>query len=136
MPQLDPYSNPTIKMTVSPAGLLKNLHAIRLTKAQMLTIEKPGAAVVMNVQRTKVPVDTGATKESIQQHIIEAGKDEIVDDIGPETYWSFWIEFGNSYPNYPVQPFVRPSADESNIPAIEKAMAVPFGEIVEGQWEK
>ena len=90
----------------------------RFTRSDMLDLEKPVALTVVNKQREKVPVDTGATRASIGQHIQKATETEVVDHIGPETDYAPYIELGViSKPNYPIQPFVRPSVfgNENNI---------------------
>jgi HK97 gp10 family phage protein len=134
MPKLDHNANPTIEFDINPKEVLKGLKNIRLTEAQMLAIEKAGAAVVINKQKMLVPVDTGATKTSIRQHIEKSSEKRVWDRIGPETTYSFWIEFGNSNPNYPVQPFVRPSANEGMKGRIRRAMAKPFTEELKKSW--
>ena len=134
MPQLDPNTNPTISFDINPKEVLKGLKKIRLTENQMKAIEKAGAVVVINRQKVLVPVDSGATKTSIGQHITRSSETRVWDKIGPETYYSFWIEFGNNNPNYPVQPFVRPSADESMKNRIRRAMAEPFTVELKKAW--
>jgi len=82
----------------------------KLTEGDMLDIEKPIALTIVNKQTELVPVKSGATKLSIKQHIQSSSKDKVVDHIGPETDYSPFIELGVvSKPNYPIQPFVRPS---------------------------
>ena len=88
------------------------------TKKDMLEIEKPVALTIINKQREKVPVDTANTKVSIGQHIEKATETMVEDHIGPETDYAPFIELGvASKPNYPIQPFVRPSVfgNERNI---------------------
>jgi hypothetical protein len=81
-----------------------------LTTDDLLDIEKAPALMIVNNQRQDVPVDTSATKNSIQQHIQSASADQVKDHIGPETGYAPFIELGVvSKPNYPIQPFVRPS---------------------------
>lgn len=89
-----------------------------LTRNDMLDIEKPVALTIVNKQREKVPVDTGETRASIGQHIQSATSEEVIDHIGPETDYAPFIELGiPSKPNYPIQPFIRPSVNgnENNI---------------------
>ena len=88
------------------AALKKGL----LSVGEMLSIEKPGALTIVNKQRQDVPVDTAATKNSIQPDIQIATAEQVIDHIGPSTDYAPSIEFGvTSKPNYPIQPFVRPS---------------------------
>ena len=83
-----------------------------LTVGEMLSIEKPMGLTVVNKQRQDVPVDTAATKNSIQPDIQSATSLQVVDHVGPSTDYSPSIEFGvTSKPNYPIQPFVRPSVN-------------------------
>jgi len=83
-----------------------------LTVGDMLGIEKPMALTVVNRQRSLVPVDTAATKTSIKPDIQTATATKVEDHIGPSTDYAPYIEFGvTSKPNYPIQPFVRPSVN-------------------------
>lgn len=83
-----------------------------LTAGEMLSIEKPMGLTVVNKQRQDVPVDTADTKNSIQPDIQSATSLQVVDHVGPSTDYSPSIEFGvTSKPNYPIQPFVRPSVN-------------------------
>jgi len=105
----------------------------KLTRQNMLDIRGAGARIVINKQRELVPVDTGATRASINSHIIEATEKRVVDEIGPETDYAPFIEFGTSNPNYPIQPFVRPSIEGSNASAIRNAMETCFKIILGGR---
>ena len=107
---------------------LKNAN---LTESEMLSVEKPGALTLVNTMRTLVPKDTRATELSTFPHIQEASATRIVDLIGPETDYSTYIEFGViSKPNYPIQPFVRPSAFGANKAKVFKAIETAFAAIV------
>ena len=88
----------------------KLLNNLKLSTNDMLDIEKPVALTIVNKQREKVPVDTGLTRTSIGPHIQDKSEKQIVDHVGPETDYAPYIELGViSKPNYPIQPFVRPS---------------------------
>jgi len=103
---------------VDVSKALKALEGGKLTASDMLDIEKPVALTIVNKQRQDVPVDTSLTKNSIQPHIQSATDTEVIDHIGPETDYAPYIELGVvSKPNYPIQPFVRPSVfgNERNI---------------------
>lgn len=103
---------------------MKALEGGKLTRNDMLDIEKPVALTIVNKQREKVPVDTSDTKGSIGPHIQKATDEEVIDHIGPETDYAPFIELGViSKPNYPIQPFVRPSVygNERNISNVAKA---------------
>lgn len=61
--------------------------------------------------QTACPVDTGALRLSIRS-AIEAGGDEIILHFlagGGKVDYAQYVEYGNSNPNYPVQPFMRPT---------------------------
>ncbi len=106
----------------------------RLTEADMLTIEKPMAAVVSNTQKLLVPVDTGATKVSIGADIQFASALLVIDHIGPKTDYSKYIEFGVvSKPNYPIQPFVRPSVFGAKAKEIERIAEKGFKRVMESK---
>jgi hypothetical protein len=98
-----------------------------LTALDMLDIEKPMALTIVNKQRDKVPVDTSLTKNTIGQHIQVSTATEVIDHVGPETDYAPPIEFGIvSKPNYPIQPFVRPSAMGSNEKLVIKVGGAAF----------
>ncbi len=118
-------------MRVDVAQVNVFLKNANLTANEMLTVEKPGALTIVNTQRTLVPKDTHATELSISPHIQEASEKRVVDLIGPETDYSTYIEFGViSKPNYPIQPFVRPSAFGANKAKIFKAIEAAFAAVV------
>lgn len=105
-----------------------------LTEQDMLNIEKPGALTVVNTQRTLVPVDTGATKAGIIPEIQFSSETLIVDDVGPQTDYSEFIEFGViSKPNYPIQPFVRPSVMGAGAKKFWNAIEFAFRRVVESK---
>jgi hypothetical protein len=85
------------------------LGRFRLTRKNMLDIAMPTALTIVNSQRTLVPKDTHDTENSVQPAVIAATKDLVTVQIGPSTEYSEYIEFGTTNPNYPIQPFVRPS---------------------------
>jgi len=83
-----------------------------LTVGEMLSIEKPMALTVVNKQRLLVPKKSHATENSVKPDIQSATALQVVDHVGPSTTYSPSIEFGiTSKPNYPIQPFVRPSVN-------------------------
>lgn len=110
-------------------ALFKN---VKLTEQDLLDIEKPGGLVIANAQRTLVPVDTGATKTSIAPEIQSSSDTEVIDFIGPSTMYAEFIEFGViSKPNYPIQPFVRPSAMGKSADTVFNVIEIAFREKVE-----
>jgi len=109
----------------------------KLTESDLLNIEGAGAAVLVNAMRTKVPVGaTGATRASIMSHIVSSSNTKVEDDIGPETDYAPYLEYGtgiyaengqgrkggwwykDAYDKWHftygmrAQPFVRPAAYE------------------------
>lgn len=120
-----------MSMNIHVADVKIFLKGASFTEEEMLSIEKPGALTLVNTQRTLVPKDTHATELSISQHIQESSAVRVVDLIGPETDYSTYIEFGvASKPNYPIQPFVRPSAFGPNRTKVEKAIETAFAAMV------
>ena len=110
--------------SVDASKALAALKGGKFTREDMLDIEKPVGLTIVNKQREKVPTDTFATKISITPDIQKASSDEVIDHIGPQTDYAPYIELGvASRPNYPIQPFVRPSVygNEDNIGNVAKA---------------
>ena len=105
---------------------------IKLTEQDMLNIEKPTALAIVNNQKQLVPVDTGATRSSIAPEIQSSSGTEVIDHIGPSTDYAVFVEFGViSKPNYPIQPFVRPSILGSALSKVIKVAEVVFRKVVE-----
>ena len=105
-------------ITVDDRQVMRAFKKGLLSVGDMLDIEKPVALTIVNKQRLLVPTDTFATKNSISPHIQKATKTMVIDHVGPETDYAPAIEHGiAAKPNYPIQPFVRPSAfgNERNI---------------------
>lgn len=89
-------------ITVDTSQLEKALKAIDFKGIDLLNIEGTGAAVLSNGMKMRVPVDTAATKNSIQSHIESQSDTQIVDEVGPETNYAPYIEYGvKSKPGYP-----------------------------------
>lgn len=101
------------------------------TKAEMLIMEKPMALTVVNTQRTLVPKDSHATELSVAPDIQSATPLKVIDHIGPSTDYAPFVEFGvASKPNYPIQPFVRPSAMGAGAQLVFKVAAAAFKKMV------
>lgn len=114
-------ARPTIIYAVDDREVQRALDAHDMSVDDMLAIEFPIAATIINKARIIVPKKTTATEKSIGQHIQIATKTRVLDYVGSETPYSKYIEFGvPSRPNYPIQPFMRP-ASLGNIPAITAA---------------
>lgn len=65
-----------------------------------------------------VPVDTGATKNSIATTVEGGGMDALAT-IGPTTDYSIYLEFGTAV--MPARPFLRPALDATK-PEFERAV--------------
>jgi len=115
-----------VNISVDVTAANKALGELAITKAEMIAIELPAALTIVNKQRELVPVDTSNTKNSIAPDIVESSGVMVVDNIGPSTNYAPSIEFGvTSKPNYPIQPFVRPSVF-GNENAIRAAVSGAF----------
>ena len=109
---------------------------VKLTKDDMLDIEKPGAMVLRNGIVMRVAKDTAATANSTRSHIIEATSKRVVDDVGPETTYAPNIEYGvKSKPKYPIQPYIRPTVSEDGKTVI-KVISTAYGRKIADKWQK
>lgn len=123
-------------IAVDTSQLEKALKAIDFKGIDLLNIEGAGAAVLVNGMRMRVPVDTAATKNSVQSHITEQTDVQVVDEVGPETSYAPYIEYGvKSKPGYPSQPFVRPTVQE-DFSKVVKAIGTAFGQLLVERWPK
>ena len=95
--------------TVDISQFKKAMDKAKLTSSEVINILGAGAAVIKTTQKLLCPVDTGATRASVKEYYDEGAKVSYVD-IGPSTDYAPYIEYGTSNPNYPIQPFVVPSA--------------------------
>lgn len=112
------------------------LKLIDFNANDLLQIEGAGAYTLVNGMRRRVPVDTSATKNSIMPHIESADENQVIDEVGPETDYAPFIEYGvASKPNYPIQPFVRPAAQE-DMGKVVSAIGHAFGQMVVDRWPK
>lgn len=68
--------------------------------------------------KTIVPVDTGATRDSISAQSVESPHIDLI--VGPETHYAPHLEFGTS--RMAPRPFMDPAADAVR-PSFEKALA-------------
>ncbi len=123
-------------VTVDYSSLASALKAVNFNANDLLQVEGAGAYVLVNGMRQRVAVDTAATKNSVKPHITEATNTRVIDEVGPETSYAPYIEYGvQSKPNYPVQPFVRPTAQEDLVKVV-KAIGTTFGSILVARWPK
>jgi hypothetical protein len=88
----------------------KAMDKAKFTPKEVMDILVSGGAHVATVQKLIVPTDTHDTQNSIA--IRDVSSTEI--SIGPTTDYAPFIEYGTSNPNYPIQPFVVPSAVGQN----------------------
>lgn len=124
------------RMDIDTRDLEKALKAIDFKAGDLLDIEGAGAAVLINGMRMRVPVKTAATKNSIMSHIIEATDTTVINEVGPETTYAPNIEYGiKTKPNYPIQPFVRPTVIEDGS-AVVRAVGKAFASILQSRWPK
>lgn len=120
---------------VDDSKFQKALKDITINANELLQIEGAGAYTLVNGMRMRVPVDTADTKNSIMPHIVTATDTLVVDEVGPETDYAPNIEYGiKSKPNYPVQPFVRPTALE-DFQKVIKAIGTAFGQFILMRWK-
>jgi len=111
-------------VSVDASKAIAALMGGKFTESDMLEIEKPVAMNIINKQVELVPVATSDTQKSIGPDIQSASGTEVIDHIGPQTDYAPYIELGvPSRPNYPIQPFVRPSVygNEGNIERVAQA---------------
>jgi hypothetical protein len=121
--------------SVDDSGFQEAMNKINLTGLDLLKIEGSGAAVIVNQQKIMVAKDTTATEKSIQRHVTTATVDQVVDEIGPETGYAPNIEYGRrDMPNFPIQPYVRPSVAGENFTKVIRAIGTAFGKLIETRW--
>jgi hypothetical protein len=100
----------------------KAMDKAKFASQEVTDVLTAGAAVVLTAQKLTVAHDTYATRNSIH---IEPG-DGASLLIGPSTEYAPYIEYGTSNPNYPIQPFIVPSATGQNkakaIAAVNRAV--------------
>jgi len=122
-------------ITVDTSGFDAAMVKAKMGADDLLNIAGAGAAVVSSTQKVLVPVDTGATRSSINSHIQTSTRTQVIDDIGPETEYAPYIEYGvASKPNYPIQPFVVPSAHGNNARSAQNAISRAFGAWLSEIW--
>ena len=124
-----------MKFDVDPKDFADAVKRTVLGRSEMLDIEGAGSYVVVNNQKTLVPVDEATTKLSIKPHITKMTATYIEDEVGPETEYAPNIEYGRrDMPNYPIQPFIRPSATGRPMKETLLEMSREFGNIVVRLW--
>ena len=100
-----------------------------------------GAEMVVQTAKAKVPVDTGALKESIKIIESKAGEKGSFSKVGSDIaihkrdavtrqahgYYSFFTEYGTS--RMPARPFIRPALDENSQKIKDKFIEVLKSEV-------
>ena len=112
----------------------KAIENMTFTSSELMHVAGAGSAVIKTVQKLLVPVDTGDTRTSILEDF-NPGDTVVEVEIGPRTEYSPYIEFGTSNPNYPIQPFVRPSVFGRNKTKVLKAVSNAFVQLVMEKWK-
>jgi len=124
---------------------------------ELLDIRGAGARVIINNQRTLVPKASTATQQSINSHIIEATATRVEDEVGAETLYAPYIEYGtgiyaeagdgrkggwrykDTKGNWHFtlgmkpQPFIRPSIEGSNGKEVMSALTAAFELTIAGK---
>ena len=115
------------KTTVDISEFLAFVGKAALTGSDLLKIEKPGALTILNTQRMLVPVDKGTLKLSINTQVQSSNSRETISHTGPNTVYAAAVEFGRpDLPNYPIQPYVRPSGMVAGARSVIKTMEAAF----------
>ena len=146
-----------IGITVNTKQFEKVLKSAKFTRQQLLDIRGAGAAVIVNHQRELVPTDLGTTKLSIRSHIIEATATRVEDEVGPETDYAPYLEYGTGIfaeagngrqggwrykdakgnwhftMGMKPQPFIRPSIEGAKGKEVESAIESAFKATLENK---
>ena len=122
------------KTSVDTSDFDRRIRAIEFGADDLLHMAGAGSAVLVNGMRMRVPVDTGATRASIKSHIVTSRRTYVEDDVGPETDYAPNIEYGRrDMPNYPIQPYVRPTA-YNDFGQVITAISYAFAAAVNAKW--
>jgi hypothetical protein len=123
-----------MNMSADTKEFERAMNALTISSTELMHVAGAGSAVMKTTQKILVPKDTHATELSILEEFFPG--DKIVDiEVGPRTDYSPYIEFGTSNPNYPIQPFVVPSAFGKNKVNVLKAVANAFMQLVMDKWK-
>jgi len=107
-----------LRVNVDISQFKKAMDKADLKLQEVTNILTAGAVVIHSAQFRTVAHDTYATRNSID---IQPGRGTSLL-IGPHTDYAPYIEYGTSNPNYPIQPFIVPSATGKNRVRTLKAM--------------
>lgn len=107
---------PSFKIDVNTREFERAIRRAATTRRELTDFQDYGARELISIMKRLVPVDEGTTRDSISSHIIVASDESVSNEVGPETPYAEYIEFGiASRPNYPIQPFVRPAGMEYEV---------------------
>jgi len=109
----------TTGIKVDLSKFKKAMDKAEFTSQEVTDVLTAGAVIVHSVQFRTVAHDTYATRNSID--ILPGPGASLL--IGPHTDYAPYIEYGTSNPNYPIQPFIVPSATGKNKANAIKACA-------------
>lgn len=100
----------------------------------LLTAVQVGALQVQSIAKGKVPVNTGALRDSIRREVRVSEPDRAVVAViagGPGVHGGrpvpFFVEFGTR--RTPAKPFMRPALKEAR-PAVRRAISGVIGSIL------
>ena len=121
-------------INIDTTDLDAHIRNVRFSASELLHIAGAGAAVLVNGMRMRVPKKTHATEISTRSHIIKSTSTYVEDEVGPETEYAPNIEYGRrDMPNYPKQPFVRPTAD-ADLPQVVSAISHAYKAYLDSTW--
>jgi HK97 gp10 family phage protein len=145
-------------MVVDAKAFKRALKDININASELLQIEGAGAYTLVNGMRMRVPVKSSATKNSISPHIVESSDVRVVDDVGPETNYAPYLEYGTGIfaekgngrkdgwvyfdgqrfwftRGMKPQAFIRPTAFE-DFEKVIRAIGTALGQFLISRWPK
>ena len=108
-------ANAEMQVTVDTRGLERAVAQMRPKLRQVIQI---AARNVEAEAKRRVPVDTGATRNSIA---VTTESDGLGASIGPSTEYSAYLEFGTS--RMAARPYMRPALEKERGPFIAAVTA-------------
>lgn len=149
-----------LKLDIDIKKMVSQLDHMKFSSLDLLTIEQDGAEVNIQTQQDLVPLDLGTTRDSIQSHITKSTPTWVEDEIGPETDYSIYLEYGTGeyaengngrkggwrYKDskgqwhftfgMKPQPYVRPSAKGTNLRSVFAAIAQAYIAYIRSKWKE
>jgi len=145
----------SMKLTVDSKKFVEGMKRLALSEKEMRNIEYAGSRILVNRQRANVPVDKGTTKLSIDSHITESSAAKVIDEVGPETEYAVYLEYGTGEfaesgsgrkggwfykdsngwhftKGMPARPYIRPSVT-NGANEVFNAISQAFAKVV--QWK-